>query len=163
MDGPLDFMTKADNTDKAAVTKSPTFFVVVGAVVLALLLGLFFSYMEHSKPLGTFMGQTQELAKGKIEVLAPSTFSGAHKKGAAPPSAVPETKPASEVAVAESSQIQPLGALIAEDAAAGGAFDEMADWRKVYEEFLALKQQCGEPTSNLTFEKFKGTLQRNKD
>ncbi len=39
----------------------------------------------------------------------------------------------------------------------------MADWRKVYEEFLALKQQCGEPTANLTFEKFKGTLQRNKD
>ena len=43
------------------------------------------------------------------------------------------------------------------------SFDEMADWRKVYEEFLALKQQCGEPTANLTFEKFKGTLQRNKD
>ena len=42
-------------------------------------------------------------------------------------------------------------------------FDEMADWRKVYEEFLQLKKQCGEDTSTLTFEKFKGTLQRNKD
>ena len=38
-----------------------------------------------------------------------------------------------------------------------------AIWRKVYEEFLALKKQCGEDTSSLTFEKFKGTLQRNKD
>ena len=33
MDGPLDFMTKADNTDKAAVTKSITFYSVIGAVV----------------------------------------------------------------------------------------------------------------------------------
>jgi hypothetical protein len=39
----------------------------------------------------------------------------------------------------------------------------MADWRRVYEEFLALKKQCGEDTASLTFEKFKGTLQRNKD
>jgi hypothetical protein len=45
----------------------------------------------------------------------------------------------------------------------GEEFDELADWRKVYEEFLALKKQCGEDTSTLTFEKFKGTLQRNKD
>ena len=42
-------------------------------------------------------------------------------------------------------------------------FDELADWRRVYEEFLQLKKQCGEDTSSLTFEKFKGTLQRNKD
>jgi hypothetical protein len=47
--------------------------------------------------------------------------------------------------------------------AAGDDFDELADWRKVYEDFLALKKQCGEDTASLTFEKFKGTLQRNKD
>jgi len=252
MDGPLDFMTKADNTDKAAVTKSITFYSVIGAVVGALILGLFFSYMEHTKPLRTFAGQTLELAKGKLDVLAPSKFSGAYKKIAAdindgmekiaekggvprkaanleqvlgplpqqpamsafalpgeapPPStgpvisptassgprglpkapprahaddaiepipepaaakpkgppprrppAPPAPAPAGEPAVAEGSQVQPLAAMAAEE-----AFDEMADWRKVYEEFLALKQQCGEPTANLTFEKFKGTLQRNKD
>lgn len=43
------------------------------------------------------------------------------------------------------------------------AFDELADWRTVYSEFIALKKQCGEATAQLTFEKFKGTLQRNKD
>ena len=48
-------------------------------------------------------------------------------------------------------------------AAEADGFDELADWRKVYEEFLALKKQCGEATASLTFEKFKGTLQRNKD
>jgi len=52
-----------------------------------------------------------------------------------------------------------------EPAAAGesGDFDELEDWRKVFEEFLAVKTQCGEPTAGLTFEKFKGTLQRNKE
>jgi len=57
--------------------------------------------------------------------------------------------------VAEASKITP--------ASAAGDFDELEDWRRVYEEFLALKKQCGEPTAPLTFEKFKGTLQRNKD
>jgi hypothetical protein len=41
--------------------------------------------------------------------------------------------------------------------------DELTEWRGVYEEFLSVKKQCGESTSTLTFEKFKGTLQRNKD
>jgi hypothetical protein len=41
--------------------------------------------------------------------------------------------------------------------------DEQAEWKKIYEEFLAMKKQCGEPTAGLTFDKFKGTLQRNKE
>jgi hypothetical protein len=45
----------------------------------------------------------------------------------------------------------------------GEPYDELAEWRNVYEEFLSVKKQCGEPTASLTFEKFKGTLQRNKD
>jgi hypothetical protein len=44
-----------------------------------------------------------------------------------------------------------------------GSEDELAEWQKVYEEFVALKQQCGEPTAGMTFDKFKSTLQRNKD
>ncbi len=261
VDGPFEFLTKADNTDKATVTKSPVFFGAIGAVVLALVLGLFFSYMEHTKPLRVFAGQAIELAKGKIDVLAPSKFSGAYKKiaadindgvekiaekggvprkaanlekvlgplpaqpamsafalpgeatppssagpaispttssgprglpkapprsmGAGTPAAVeadeiepvaeaPANRPkppppkrpgappavpaAAEPAIAEASVIQPVAHLAGEE-----PFDEMADWRRVYEEFLALKQQCGEPTANLTFDKFKGTLQRNKD
>ena len=41
--------------------------------------------------------------------------------------------------------------------------DEATQWRKVFTEFVALKKKLGEPTKKLTYEKFKGTLQRNKD
>ncbi len=34
---------------------------------------------------------------------------------------------------------------------------------QVYEEFIALKQKCGEPTENLTFERFSKKLQKNED
>jgi hypothetical protein len=46
--------------------------------------------------------------------------------------------------------------------APSGPTDELAEWRGVYEEFLKVKKQCGEPTESLTFDKFKGTLERNK-
>ncbi len=41
-------------------------------------------------------------------------------------------------------------------------FDELADWKKVYEEYLTVRRRCGEPTDTLTFDKFKATLERNK-
>jgi len=46
--------------------------------------------------------------------------------------------------------------------APAGPTDELAEWKLVYEEFLKVKKQCGEPTETLTFDKFKGTLERNK-
>jgi len=41
--------------------------------------------------------------------------------------------------------------------------DEETQWRRVYQEFVALKRKLGEPTAKLTYEKFRGTLQRNKE
>lgn len=41
--------------------------------------------------------------------------------------------------------------------------EEAAHWREVYEAFLAKKRECQEPTENLTYEKFIGTLQRHKE
>ena len=40
--------------------------------------------------------------------------------------------------------------------------DEKAMWRKVFDEFVAAKAQCGEATAGLTYEKFEGTLKKNK-
>jgi hypothetical protein len=48
-------------------------------------------------------------------------------------------------------------------ALSGGApEDEAADWRRVFEEFVRIKQQCGEP-SNVNYEKFLNTLRKNRD
>lgn len=43
-----------------------------------------------------------------------------------------------------------------------GVEDEKVMWRKVYEEFVATKERCGETTSGLSYEKFEGTLKKNK-
>lgn len=251
---PLDFSSQADATDKAKV---PTVFIIGGVVLLALL-GLLFTILEHTMPLGHFRREAARLAKGEIDALQPSKFRGVYKKIAADlndgiekvaikgggsrraadleqvlgpipaqpmmsafsvpgaggdspssPSRPLVPKPASEKGGASRLRgvpagppdIEPLEASAApqmnetarspsplngpppvpgqrppppvpkrEVASAVEAvaeveaeFNELNDWRKVYEEFLGLKRQCGEPTEALTFEKFKGTLQRNKD
>ncbi|MBX3230833.1 MAG: hypothetical protein KIT84_01340 [Labilithrix sp.] len=47
--------------------------------------------------------------------------------------------------------------------AAGASADPTAEWQKVYEDFIRTKKECGEPTDGLTFEKFQGTLKKNRD
>jgi hypothetical protein len=47
--------------------------------------------------------------------------------------------------------------------ATGAVSDENAEWRVVYDEFIRIKKQCGEPTDGLTFEKFSLTLRKNRD
>ena len=251
--GPFDFLTQADNTDKEKV---PTKLIVLLAIVL-IGAGMAFTVVEYNRPLQTFRNEAIRMAKGEIDVLAPSRFRGVYKKiaadlndgiekvaakGGAPrraadleqvlgpipaqpqmsafsvpggpgssiesptssgqrplpkprqsgqmaavtddissndvrisaptpaPVSAPRPPPAARrasgamAAVAAPPAAEPEPAAPAAPAAdGGGEFDEVADWRNVYEEFVALKKQCGEETSSLTFEKFKGTLQRNKD
>lgn len=73
---PLGFLSAGDDTDKKAA-KIP---VVVGLAGLAALLGLLFSYLEHSKPLRTFQNEAQRFGKGEVDQLAPSKFFGAFRK-----------------------------------------------------------------------------------
>lgn len=44
-----------------------------------------------------------------------------------------------------------------------GEVDEETEWRKVYADFVAMKKKFGEPTEKLTYEKFRGTLMRNRE
>ncbi len=44
----------------------------------------------------------------------------------------------------------------------GDAGGELDEWRQVFDEYRTTREQCGESTSGLTFEKFQGTLQKNK-
>lgn len=55
----------------------------------------------------------------------------------------------------------PVPAAGAPAAAPGG--DPLAEWQKVYEDFIRTKKECGEPTDGLTFEKFQQTLRKNRD
>lgn len=48
------------------------------------------------------------------------------------------------------------------EAAAAGTNGEAAAFRQVYDDFLALKEKCGESTKNLTFEKFATKLKKNR-
>jgi len=242
VDGPMDFLGKADDIDKKAVPIP----IVAGGVLLLALAGIVFTFLEHTKPLATFGKEAIRLAKGEVDMLAPSKFSGGYKKvasdindgidkiaakGGAPrraadleqvlgpipaaptmsafavpgpgetsssaipvpgapaakplPKALPKPKPRPGLSQsqdgAEAAEIDdqapasakkpppPLPKAKAEaepePAAAdeGDEVDEMTEWQKVYEEFLAVKQQCGEQTTGMTFDKFKSTLQRNKD
>ena len=41
--------------------------------------------------------------------------------------------------------------------------DEEHHFREVFEKFVEVRQQCGESTSDLTYERFVGTLQRHRE
>jgi hypothetical protein len=45
----------------------------------------------------------------------------------------------------------------------GAGSPEEAEWRSVYQEFVGLKQQCGENVDGFTYEKFEQTLRKNRD
>ncbi|HYO95504.1 MAG TPA: MXAN_5187 family protein [Polyangiaceae bacterium] len=51
----------------------------------------------------------------------------------------------------------------AEPAGWVGAGNQQAEWRTVYEEFVSLKQQCGESVDGFTYAKFEQTLRKNRD
>jgi hypothetical protein len=40
---------------------------------------------------------------------------------------------------------------------------DAAEWRGVYDDFVALKQQCGENVDGFTYERFEVTLRKNRD
>jgi hypothetical protein len=75
IDSPFAFFGAADDKDK----KSANVIIVGGVVLAAMLLGLFFTFMEHSRPLQVFRGEAQRLAKGESEALVPSKFRGIYR------------------------------------------------------------------------------------
>jgi hypothetical protein len=56
------------------------------------------------------------------------------------------------------------GAAASEGNGAGASpATEESEWRKVYDDFVALKQQCGENVDGFTYTKFEQTLKKNRD
>lgn len=256
---PLQFLD-GDKVEKQDTDSIPRVWIIGGAVLVGLL-GLVFSILEHTMPIGAFRKEAARMAKGEVDQLAPSRFRGVFKKIAAdvndgidkiaakggvprraadlesvigpipaqptmsafsvPEAPKPERRPPPSAPRSSSSQassgqapttdaegavearsgapsapgsnpkapppprpkpptgasgtmakvsssmnleaIDPPASVAAPVSSADDApFDELADWKKVYEEYLTVRRRCGEPTDTLTFDKFKATLERNK-
>lgn len=76
-----------------------------------------------------------------------------------PPLGVPTPTPAPAPSPADSLDDDILGSAEAIEEGAGGD----AYFKDVFEQFVAMKKSCGEPTAGLTFEKFSEKLVRNRD
>jgi hypothetical protein len=232
--------------------------VIAGIAAGAALLGLLFSFLEHSRPISTFGKEAARFAKGETDQLAPSKFLGTFRKIASdvndgvekavakgggtrkaadleqvlgpipaqpsmsafsfpdaaasapiivPPSAPsgpkplpprpvsganpvptppapqgapprkPPPKPARPpVDLDEDNEDQTVVSKIPQDlinasatgevpVARGGPAtdDDTGEWPQVFQEFVRVKKENGEPVEGLTFEKFRSTLQKNRD
>jgi hypothetical protein len=73
---PAGFLAKSDDTDKHAA-KLP---FVIGGALLAAVVGLLFSLLEHNKPLNTFKKEALRFSKGEVDQLAPSKFLGTYRQ-----------------------------------------------------------------------------------
>jgi len=220
---PIDFFRQADDKDKEGVSM----LAVLGVALAAMLLGLVFTYFEHTRPLNTFRREAIRLAKGQADQLLPSKFRGVYRKiaadlndgidevaakggvprkaanlkqvlgdlpkepqmsafsfpGEGPPSSPdgspgplsprlpepPATGPHHAKPLPQPPGAPPRRRPPEPPSRGGGAAPEadpeaerLADWRRVYEEFVATKQQCGEPVEGFTYEKFEKTLKKNQ-
>lgn len=70
--GPLGFINGADDQDKRNVK----LWIVAAVVLGATLIGILFSFLEHSMPMGEMKRQAEKLKKGEIDVLQLARFRG---------------------------------------------------------------------------------------
>lgn len=235
---PFAFFSRADDRDKSSVN----LIVVIGIALAAMLVGILFTLLEHSRPLRKFVFAVEQLGAGKTDHLQASQVTGVYRKvvtlindaidaavakgggtrrvadlqqvlgdvpdqpamsafafgGPPPPSAALPASPASSNGAEAAPKPLPVPPAPASKSlpkppppVPGGAravppqrpaptpFDPPADevgpsalatgsgatnpeWRAVFEDFLATKQQCGESTASLTYEKFEVTLRKNQ-
>lgn len=76
IDSPKGFIDTADDVDKAQANVA----LAVVVFVVASLVGLGFSFFEHTRPLAVFRREAQRLAKGEADQMQPSKFRGAYRK-----------------------------------------------------------------------------------
>jgi hypothetical protein len=76
--GPMGFLSSADDKDKANVPWA----LLAGIVVLASVLGIGFSIIEHTLPLRELVLQAERFKAGAMEKLAVSRFRGAYRLAA---------------------------------------------------------------------------------
>lgn len=83
---------------------------------------------------------------------------GPGKPPAPPPPRADDEEPSRSVRF---DQVE-LGTRAANNNAPALTSDDDAHYREVFTKFVTLRQQCGEPTADLTYERFLGTLQKHR-
>lgn len=236
VDGPFGFFKTADDKDKQQANLP----LAIAIAVAAAAIGILFSIVEHTRPLGAFKREAQRLAKGQIDQLQPSRFRGVFRKIAAdlndgmdqvmakgggprrgpadmkqvlgdipdqpqmsafsfpgdpssmrsPPSApTPRVSPSLnpnnklprppgragtpatllESTHGEGSSVDSVARRMPSPPArlvttpVGYEQTEEEEWQAVFQDFVSLKQQCGENTDGFNFEKFEQTLRKKND
>jgi len=226
IDSPFSFFDASDDVDKASADKLLT----AGVAAAAILLGLLFSFFEHTTPLRIFRREAEKLSKGESDEMQPSKFRGVYRKiagdlndgidkvaastggqsrratnledvlgdlpaqpqmaafsvpggelpaqpsplsspqpAAATPAPLPQAPVASPAPLPKppgsaGTPAAPVAAPAPAPASAEPTADQIeAEWHGVFEQFVATKQQCGENTEGLTYEKFRKTLVKNRD
>ncbi|HEX2671012.1 MAG TPA: MXAN_5187 family protein [Polyangiaceae bacterium] len=230
VDGLFGFFKTADDKDKQQA-KLP---VAILVAVLAAATGIFFSVLEHTRPIAIFKNEAHRLAKGETDQLQPSRFRGVFRKiasdlndgmdqvlakgggprrgpadmkqvlgnlpdqpqmsafsfpgdpssmpnpssGQMPPRSVPNVPtnpklPRPPVRPGSPPGVNLDNTLSSEDSSVArrmpvppsrdGAAAELAEWHAVFNDFVSLKQQCGETTDGFTYEKFEQTLKKKNE
>lgn len=73
---PFAFFDKADDRDKESVPLT----LIGGLALLAAALGIFFTLLEHTRPLSAFRAEVERLKKGDADQFAPSKLSGRYRQ-----------------------------------------------------------------------------------
>lgn len=76
VDSPMGFFQQADDKDKAQANIT----LAVLVFLVASLVGLGFTFIEHSRPLMIFRREAGRLAKGEADQMQPSKFRGVYRK-----------------------------------------------------------------------------------
>jgi hypothetical protein len=98
-----------------------------------------------------------------VPVSSPQPSSGNKPLPAPPPNPRLPKPPPNPRAPQAAGPSEEMSSPSEELGARGHAAPEEAEWRQVYEEFVALKQQCSENVDGFTYEKFEQTLRKNRD
>lgn len=96
----------------------------------------------------------------KLAMPAPAPLSAAISQ---PVAALPDDDEEDDATMVQKIPDELMAAAKSGESRAIESADELVQWRQTFDEFVAMRQKCGEPTTGLSFEKFQVQLRKNKE